>query len=396
MAQQTATDPSFQLYGRAWGEKEYVLVLELYVERDGQILSETDPDVLRLSQEIGRTPAAVVMRMENFASVDPLSHGGRKGLNHAGSFCERVFGRLAHQREVLRESARVHRGQSLAEEGQGQLFLSSPVVQPRAFGKYELFDRIGGGDYCDVYSCVHGDTGATAAIKVINANGAYNNEAVHRFLREIRALRDIRHRNVIQLLEDNIDSERNFPAFVMELAATNLTNYLRANRSSDARPVLPSTEAACIVETICTAVEALHGHSRRIIHRDVNPNNVLRMDDGRWVLCDFGLAKFLGPPTAAATFATQTRQAGLGTAYYAAPEQYDDLKQTDERTDVWALGVLIWELFSSNGPPPDRSQSGLPPKLDAVYRSATQYHPKDRYNSVVEFREAFSAAIAET
>jgi serine/threonine-protein kinase len=201
-------------------------------------------------------------------------------------------------------------------------------------------------------------------------------------LQEIRALRSISHPNVIALHEDNIDTERRFPGFVMDLATTNLANYTAVAE----RPAVAPAEAVWIMRAIVSAIIALHAHSPRIVHRDINPNNILRLIDGRWVLADFGLAKFIGTGPLSTGFATQT-QPGLGTTYYAAPEQYRDFKRTDERTDIFALGVLLWELFSSAWPPPDSQRLGLPDDLAMVYVRATQREPEARYPTALQFKE---------
>jgi serine/threonine-protein kinase len=93
------------------------------------------------------------------------------------------------------------------------------------------------------------------------------------------------------------------------------------------------------------------------------------------------------------SFTTMT-QVGYGTMHYAAPEQYRDLKSTDERTDIYALGFLLWDLFSSAWPPPDRLDNGLPDKVAAVFRRATERDPNERYQSVTDLTEDFEAALA--
>ena len=96
------------------------------------------------------------------------------------------------------------------------LFNPSRVRIPRAFGKYELVDKIAEGASGVVFSCIDTDTDEPFAIKIIRAEGVYDRNVLHRFLREIRALRTIDHDHVIKLREDNLDSEREFPAYVME------------------------------------------------------------------------------------------------------------------------------------------------------------------------------------
>src|SRR5262249_1113183 len=150
------------------------------------------------------------------------------------------------------------------------------------------------------------------------------NSMVHRFRREIKVLRTVSHPNVIALHEDNLDTESAFPAFVMDLAESTLPDYLQRTGEAQGlvnRPTLTTAEATTILSQVMEGVAALHEYSPAIIHRDINPSNVLRMPDGRWVIADFTLAKFL-IGSAENTYVTMTTCRGWGTAYYPAPEQW--------------------------------------------------------------------------
>jgi serine/threonine protein kinase len=134
-----------------------------------------------------------------------------------------------------------------------------------------------------------------------------------------------------------------------------------------------------------------------IIHRDVNPNNILRLPSGAWFLADVGLAKFLQGHTSTAFITKASR--GLGTAFYAASEQYTDFKHTDERADIFAVGTLLWELFTNLTPPPipgDAINCGLPKPLSAVYSRATKRVSSERYSSVKELRDQYGTPGGET
>lgn len=311
--------------------------------------------------------------------------------------CKRVFDDWKERSDHLRSCADVLRRE--AEEKQSptlRLFEPDAVALPRAFDKYELLDPIGKGGFGVVYSCINVDTSAPCAIKLLSVDGIHDTEARHRFLREMRALRDVEHPNVIRLFDDNLASEDRVPAFVMELAESSLTEYANdavASGAVQGRPLFEPEVATEVLRSMIAAVKALHERKPMIIHRDLNPNNILRLADGRWVLADFGLAKFLGTGRVATTFATRT-QVGVGTAYYAAPEQYQDLKRTDARVDIYALGILLWELFTEVGPPVDRHDSGLAGGLLEVFLRATERDPGARYSDVQKFAEAFEEAIA--
>jgi eukaryotic-like serine/threonine-protein kinase len=139
-------------------------------------------------------------------------------------------------------------------------------------------------------------------------------------------------------------------------------------------------------------VEALHNNTPPIIHRDIKPENLLKLSDGNWVLADFGLAKFAQPSSVSTSFATASGKA-MGTSGYAAPEQFRDFRAVCHRADVYSLGVLLWELFSTAWGQIDRSDLELPQNLAAVVLKATDKKATNRHASVQELRRDYLSAI---
>lgn len=379
-----------QLYGKPWSKREYILVLDAYFQHGDGWVDPASPKITELSTLMGRTPASVVMRMENFASVDPDNASRRRGLIHITPLGKKVFDEYAGDRDSLHGLAAF-----LGDEAASQylpLFDSNSVAIPKAFGKYQLGDLIGDGGFGVVYSCTDTKTDGLFAIKIVRADRIHDNEVRQRFSREMRALKAVRHPNVICLHEDNLESEEELPAFIMDLAATNLHDHMmqkaHAMGESVKRPVLGQSEAIAVFSQVLTAVKTLHAASPRIIHRDINPRNVLLMPNGTWVLADFSLAKFLHSAPVTTAFATRSGQA-WATEGYAAPEQYRDFRQADERADVYSLGVLLWELFSSAWPPRRSEALMLAPELDAICTKATSWEAEDRYDCVADLEAAF-------
>jgi len=382
------------LYGRPWSEAEFLVVLNAYFKHYDEPKHEGTVFVNDLSRILGRTVGSILMRMENYASIDPTTQENRVGLVHINDFGRRIFEKWSKQADALALTADVLVRQ-FEQQDVPDLFNPSPIKIPKAFGKYELLDQLGEGTSGLVFSCFHTETGGAFAIKIIHSHIVHDAEIFHRFLREIHALKAVTHQNVIALHQDNLDTERNFPAFIMDLATHSLTGYLedvRHNQSERKRPILNFAESETIIYAAMDAVEALHQNKPKLIHRDINPNNLLRLPDGRWVLADFGLAKFLSTAPVSTSFKTTTHR-GWGTMWYTAPEQYDDFMNSTEQTDVFSLGVLIWELFSTTAPPPSDRDLGLPEKLKRLYLRATDRDPKERHRSINELRAEFARAL---
>lgn len=381
-----------ELYGKPWSKNEYLIVLSAYFRTRGQSNETVERAIHDVSHAIGRTNRSVGMRFANFASIDPELRDIKRGLSHVDQKCRNVFSEWCDRREILYAVAEALR--SDLEGGDGMLFDLHRVRLPYAFRRYELGDLIGEGAFGAVYSCVDTKTDETRAIKILRLDRIEESSMLHRFRREIKILRRVSHPNVVSLHEDNLETEERFPAFVMDLAEYSLPEYLSALTTADPakRPVLDASEALTILSDVMRGVIALHEHEPTIVHRDINPNNVLRMPDGRWVIADFTLSKFLLGTSS--TYVTATTTRGWGTLYYAAPEQWRDFKAADHRCDIHALGAVIWDLFTSGWPPPHESALQLPPRLDVVVRKAMAREPDNRYSTVRELLGELVAAVA--
>jgi serine/threonine-protein kinase len=386
-----------ELYGAKWREREHIVVLNAYFMYKGEAQHADSAFIQELSRVLGRTPHSILYRLQNYASIDPEeTDPRRKGKAHVTEWVRRFFMDWSCKRESLSDAAEAFL-RDLGAETEPDLFSSPPRI-PITFHNYELLDEIGRGGFGVVLSCLDTKTQRTYAIKVIDGARLYDVDSLHRFRREIRALRSVRHDNVIRIYDDNLEIERGYPAYVMDLAECDLPQYLRrlADERTDPcqRPVLPFAEAKHLLLSVMAGAQALHEAAIGMIHRDINPNNILRMLDGRWVLADFSLVKFLPLKPVSTSFSTETR-ASLGTSHYAAPEQYLDLKNADRRSDIHALGWLIRDLFSSEGPYPRRHPSGLPVILERVFLKATEYAIDDRYQSLVEMKNDVEIALDE-
>jgi serine/threonine-protein kinase len=249
-----------------------------------------------------------------------------------------------------------------------------------------LLGEIACGGMGVVYRAWDRQVGRVVALKMIRAGVLARPEEVERFCREIAAVVRLDHPHVIQVYDvGQIDG---CPYFTMQLAC---------GGSLDRHPARPFAEAraAALVEKVARAVE--HAHRRGILHRDLKPANVLLGGDDEPLVADFGLAKFLdaGPEGLTRTGVTP------GTPAYMAPEQAAGRSQDiGPRTDVWALGVILYELLTGRRPVtggnreetlyhiltevpprPRALRPDLDPALEAIVLRCLEKDPAGRYAS---------------
>lgn len=204
---------------------------------------------------------------------------------------------------------------------------------------YEILREIGRGGQAFVYQARQETTNRKVAIKVLRKFAEANDEAAARFVREIRLMAQLTHPHVVSILHSGqLDDGRHY--YVME--------YIRGlpARQHVVENNLPMVDTLRLFATICRAVGHLHRHG--VVHRDVKPSNILVDESGAIKLLDFGLAKNLATP--AETMAT-TSGVVLGSLLYMSPEQArGQTHNLTPRTDVYSLGVLLFELLTGAFP----------------------------------------------
>jgi serine/threonine-protein kinase len=212
-------------------------------------------------------------------------------------------------------------------------------------GKYRVVRKLGEGGMGEVLLARHTELHQDVAIKILRADLADHPIALERFLREARAIARIDSEHVVRVFDvGRLDD--GLPYMVMEyLEGEDLERRLE-------RGVLPVEEAVDYILQACMAIG--EAHRVGVIHRDLKPSNLFlaRRRDGSSVIkvLDFGISKVMSRGERAEAALTGGGDALMGSPFYMAPEQLAGDKEADGRTDVWALGLILFELLTNEGP----------------------------------------------
>jgi serine/threonine-protein kinase len=264
-------------------------------------------------------------------------------------------------------------------------------------GGYRIVEQLGRGGTSVVYRAEHVRLGRIAALKLLSP-GLGEADFSDRFLRESRLAASLDHPNIVPVYDAGEDDGLLWIAMAC-VEGTDLKTLI----AEEGR--LPVRRALSIVGQIASALDA--AHARGLVHRDVKPANILVGPGDRAYLSDFGAVKEL------ASAGTTRTGAFVGTIEYCAPEQIEG-GEVDARTDVYALGCVLYEAITGeppfhrpsevavlnahlHSPPPRPSKTapGLPSALDGVIAKALAKAPVDRFATPGELVTAARAAVAE-
>jgi hypothetical protein len=257
-------------------------------------------------------------------------------------------------------------------------------------GRFKILATIGAGSMGVVYQAKDRLLGRTVALKVMRLHPSGSPQRTGGlFLVEARAIARLNHENIIRLFDAGV--WREVPYLVIEyLEGRPLYQFLR-------REQFPPLRAVAIMVQVLDGLE--HAHSHDIVHRDLKPSNVFLLGDGRIKILDFGLAQMAA--------AMGSVPAAAGTPGYMAPEQWRGEPQ-DQRVDLWAAGVMLFEMLAGDRPfqaesttelrkqvtahaePPSlqRLSPWLPREAEALLHKALQKQPEQRFQTAAEMRTA--------
>jgi serine/threonine-protein kinase len=277
----------------------------------------------------------------------------------------------------------------------------------QSFGNYRAISVLGEGGMGVVYLAEHPEIGRKVAVKVLHPDFARDKQVLGRFLNEARAANAIRHPNIIEILDSGVLADQT-PYLVMELLEG---ESLAARIKRVGR--MPIADVCDFAYQTASALSA--AHAKGIVHRDLKPDNLFIVpdphEDGRerMKVLDFGIAK-LQQHSPGDSVKTRTGTL-MGTPIYMSPEQCRGVRTVDHRTDVYSLGVILYEMVVGHPPfvsegfgdlvnmhmnvpptPPRRLRPDLPIGLESLILTMLAKSPEDRYESMTALQAALRAA----
>lgn len=289
----------------------------------------------------------------------------------------------------------------MVQSPEQRMATADPLIGKR-LGDYNIVDLLGRGGMARVYRGYDARLDRYAAVKVTETQfvpEADQTDYFKRFQSEARAIARLQHPNIVGIYQFGQAGGVYYMAMAF-IEGRDLRGVLRNHSRNGTR--MAYAEILRVVRDIGAALDYAHQHG--VIHRDVKPSNIMVTPDGQAILTDFGLALHVPEGTIGNTF---------GSAHYIAPEQAISSAQAVPQSDIYSLGVVLYEMLTNHlpfddpsamvvamkhlkEPPPAPSAvyPALPSALDAVVMKALAKEPADRYASGQEFAQALQAALA--
>lgn len=269
----------------------------------------------------------------------------------------------------------------------------------KQIGQYQIQEQIGQGGMATVYRAYQPSINRSVAIKILPSQYAQDPNFVKRFEQEARAIAALEHPHILPVYD--FGTQEGLTYMVMRYVKSGTLSNLMGS-------TLPYERVVRLISDVARALD--YAHKRGVVHRDIKPSNILIDDNGEPLLTDFGIAKMMG-----GSGATQLTGAGsvLGTPAYMSPEQAQGVS-IDGRTDIYSLGVVLYELLTGQQPyqaetpvavvlkhlsepltSPRKINPNVPDPLEQVVIKAMAKEPGQRYQTAGEMQRALQQALME-
>jgi len=264
------------------------------------------------------------------------------------------------------------------------------------FGHYEVIEILGHGAHSTVFKAIDTRVNKLVALKMLDYRLSMDEQFVKRFDREGVISERLDHPNIVKIVE-KFEHEEFF------FMAIEYVDGVPLDKMFEKEEPLPFEKTFNLFKQICDAFDYVHNQG--VVHRDIKPSNIVISPDGVVKVLDFGIAKILDAATESLT------QSPIGTPQYMSPEQCSS-GEVDSRTDIYALGILLFKMLTgrvpfssdklhillkkhiSEEPPlPSSLNPAVPEELDGVVLKAIRKEREDRFSSVWEMFEQFSAIL---
>ncbi len=273
----------------------------------------------------------------------------------------------------------------------------------QTLGKYQLIERLGRGGMANVYKAFQPGMERYVAIKVMHPHLSEDADFITRFQREAREVAKLRHPNIVQIFDFDVQDENYYMVMEYVEGGMSLKEYLE--KLADRGETLPVAATLGIVARLADALD--YAHHQGMIHRDIKPANVLLPQIEQPLLSDFGIARLMGETGLTASGAM------IGTPAYMSPEQGRG-ERADERSDIYALGIVLYEMLTGTPPynadtpygvilkhindpliPPHSIIGNIPEAVERLVFKSLAKDPDQRYQTAGEMRKALQGALAD-
>lgn len=243
--------------------------------------------------------------------------------------------------------------------------------------RFRVLDTLGQGGVGIVYRVYDLKRNSEVALKVLRPEVAKNRLALERFMREVKAVREINHPGVVPVYDTGRIGEMLF--YTMECVnGKSIRSLVKKEKQLD------SARTISLMADICEIMEVIH---KVVVHRDLSSDNIMIERDGTIRILDFGTARITAQNSSLTASGLH-----LGKICYSPPEQRASSRKVDHRADLYSLAILFYEMLTGElillYEPVTAHRPDLAPKFDTFFNKALAEQPEDRFQSAAELREA--------